>query len=225
MSNHDKVVPITRQMIYSRQTYTLNEKRVLAFMLSSKSNGSLYEANAINIIDCFEAINVSQASFFSNRNKLIEGLTLKTVDARNSSTQVIEQKVLFRQVTIQKEVITLKLNKNANDFFVPKKGELLGQFSLREFILLESIYAQRMYQLIMYYFSTEKNKFIISIKDLRFLLNVENKRGAFKRLNKEVLKVAKKQIEKHTKLKYEWVGIYTSKQYEALEFFDISIHK
>ena len=91
------------------------------------------------------------------------------------------------------------------------------QYSLMEFLLLPSIYSQRIYEFLKSW--DDKPETIISVLDLHEMLNTPNSfRANFTEFRRWVLEKAHKDISKHTKLIYEWEPIKKGRAVVAVRF-------
>ena len=91
------------------------------------------------------------------------------------------------------------------------------QYSLMEFLLLPSIYSQRIYEFLKSW--DDKPETIISVLDLHEMLNTPNSfRANFTEFRRWVLEKAHKDISKYTKLIYEWEPIKKGRSVIAIRF-------
>ena len=91
------------------------------------------------------------------------------------------------------------------------------QYSLMEFLLLPSIYSQRIYEFLKSW--DDKPETIISVLDLHEMLNTPNSfRANFTEFRRWVLEKAHKDISKYTKLIYEWEPIKKGRAVESVRF-------
>lgn len=91
------------------------------------------------------------------------------------------------------------------------------QYNLMEFLLLPSIYSQRIFELLKSW--DDKNEVKISIYDLHEILNVpESFRKDFRQFRTRVLEKSHKDILAHTSLRYEWEPIKKGRTVVVIRF-------
>ena len=213
---------VSQQMVYSKQTYTVHEKRLLAFLLHHQSSDNLFNVQKLNVSAWSAFIDILQNGFVASRHAIFEGLLHKPVSFFNPFSSMLEEKILFKKATFEKGNLFLKLSPYAKDYFFSKDENSLGKFLLCDYVRLRSFYAQRLFELLMFYLSTNRTHFSISLKDLRVIFNLEDKTLIFRSFRNDVLAAAYKQIRTHTSLTYEWQGISISHKYVEIEFYNIS---
>ena len=95
--------------------------------------------------------------------------------------------------------------------------QIYMQYNLMEFLLLPSIYSQRIFELLKSW--DDKNEVKISIYDLHEILNVpESFRKDFRQFRTRVLEKSHKDILAHTSLRYEWEPIKKGRAVVAIRF-------
>ncbi|MGM0609283.1 MAG: replication initiation protein, partial [Candidatus Muiribacteriota bacterium] len=79
-----------------------------------------------------------------------------------------------------------------------------------------SQYAYRLYEILKQYQVTGRR--VIEIKELRWILNIENSYKQWNDLKRKVLDIAEREINEHTDLKISWKPIKTGRKITALDF-------
>lgn len=83
--------------------------------------------------------------------------------------------------------------------------EKFGQYNLTEFMLLPSVYSQRIFELLKSW--TDKPEFTISLSDLFLTLDVPKTLQRYPDFRRKVLERAHKDISTRTGLRFEWEAI------------------
>lgn len=94
--------------------------------------------------------------------------------------------------------------------------EKFGQYNLTEFMLLPSVYSQRIFELLKSW--TDKPEFTISLSDLFLTLDVPKTLQRYPDFRRKVLERAHKDISTRTGLRFEWEAIKKGRSVSAIRF-------
>ncbi len=225
MSNKDLEVFQANKFIESRQSYGVNEKRLLSTLISfvKPTNKELAEYE-LSIKDWAKLLGISPKGLYGVADEITTALMMKIVAIKDPIALKFEKWHVLDTAKYDEGVLTLRLDKRMNDIFLELQAtKNFTHYELAEFVSLTSVHAQRIYELVKQYQHSKYRKRTIEITELKMMLGIEDKYPQFKEFRKYVLNVALKQIEGKTNLRYKWQGIKKGRSYSKIEFYEIHI--
>lgn len=223
MKNKDLEVFQANKFIESRQSYGVNEKRLLSTLISFvKPTDKELAEYELSIKDWAKLLGISPKGLYGVADEITTALMMKIVAIKDPIALKFEKWHVLDTAKYDEGVLTLRLDKRMNDIFLELQAtKNFTHYELAEFVSLTSVHAQRIYELVKQYQHSKHRKRTIEITELKMMLGIENKYPQFKEFRKYVLNVAIKQIEGKTNLRYKWRGIKKGRSYSKIEFYEI----
>jgi plasmid replication initiation protein len=215
------------KFIESRQTYSVNEKRLLSTLISFvKPTDEEFMEYELSIKDWAETLGVSPKGLYQVADEVTDGLMTKLVAVKDPVALTFDKWHVLDRAKYSEGVLTLKINKDMNNIFLQLRAtKNFTHYELAEFVTLTSTHAQRIYELMKQYQHSKNRERTIELTELREMLGLgEKKYKLFSDFRKYVLNIAKKQIEANTSLRYEWKGITKrGRKIHSIKFYEIHI--
>jgi len=209
----------------SKQTFNLNEKRVMQFIIAKiQPTDTEFRRYEIPIVEIADMANISTKNMYTFAKTLMVEMVTKFILLQDEEKQYAKAFNYFTELEYQSGVITVELNRNIHQLFlnIKKNKTHFTAYELTEFMTLSSVHAQRIYELVKQYSKSRQREREIPLLQLRELLNLENKYKLYSDFRKRVLDFSKEHIEKHTNLRFKWKGITKrGRKVVAIEFYDI----
>jgi len=212
--------------VESRQSYTVNEKRLLSTLISFvKPTDEEFSEYEISINDWAKMLKVNPNGLYQIADEITTGLMMKIVAIKDPKNLRFKKWHVLDTAEYEDGILRLKLDKKMNDIFLQlKASKNYTHYELMEFVGLTSTHAQRIYELVKQYQHSKQRKRKVTIEELKIMLGIEDKYPQFKEFRRKVLDVAYKQIHKNTTLRYEWKPIKKGRSYHEIEFYEIHIN-
>jgi plasmid replication initiation protein len=225
MKTKDLEVYQANSFVESRQSYTVNEKRLLSTIISFvKPTDMEFVEYEVNIRDWANMLGVSPKNLYQTADEITTGLMMKIVAIKDPVNLTFKKWHVLDEAEYQDGILKLKFDKKMNDIFLQlKESKNYTHYELMEFVSLTSTHAQRIYELLKQYQHSKHRKRRMTIEELKIMLGIENRYPQFKEFRRKVLDVAYKQIHKSTNLRYEWKPIKRGRSYHEIEFYKIHI--
>ena len=209
----------------SKQTFNLNEKRVMQFIIAKiKPTDTEFERYEIPIVEIADMANVSTKNMYPFAKTLMTEMVSKFIILEDKEQKLLKAFNYFTEIKYTSGVITVELNRNIHQLFLGIKRDKthFTAYELTEFMTLTSVHAQRIYELLKQYSKSRQREREIPLLELRKMVNVENKYKLYSDFRKRVLDFSKEHIEKHTNLRFKWEGITKrGRKIVAIRFYDI----
>ncbi len=116
-------------------------------------------------------------------------------------------------------MLTVSIHPKIRPHFLWFKDNVLqyARYNLLEFIMLPSVYSQRIFELLKSW--DDKPEFVVSIEELHeMLLTPKSHRENFKEFRIYVLEKARKDIHKHTSMRYTWTALKSGRRIGSIRF-------
>ena len=215
------------KFIESRQTYSVNEKRLLSTLISfvKPTDTELIEYE-LSIKDWAKTLGVSPKGLYQVADEVTDGLMTKLVAIKDPNSLSFDKFHVLDRAKYSEGVLTLKINKDMNDIFLQLRAtKNFTHYELAEFVTLTSTHAQRIYELMKQYQHSKNRERTIELTELREMLGLDEKKyKLFSNFRKHVLDISKKQIQDNTSLRYEWKGITKrGRKIHSIQFYEIHI--
>jgi plasmid replication initiation protein len=225
MKTKDLEVYQANSFVESRQSYTVNEKRLLSTIISFvKPTDMEFVEYEVNIRDWANMLGVSPKNLYQTADEITTGLMMKIVAIKDPVNLTFKKWHVLDEAEYQDGILKLKFDKKMNDIFLQlKESKNYTHYELMEFVSLTSTHAQRIYELLKQYQHSKHRKRRMTIAELKIMLGIEDKYPQYKFFKRDVLDVAYKQIHKSTNLRYEWKPIKRGRSYHEIEFYKIHI--
>jgi len=228
MKNKDLEVFQSNSFITSRQSYSVQEKRLLSTLISFvKPTDNQFIEYAISIKEWADLTGKTKDNFYKIADSVTDGLMSKIIKINRlgkDGNKAFKKFHVMSTANYEEGVLKLEISKDMNDIFLKlKASKNYTHYELIEFVTLTSTHAQRIYELVKQYQHSTNRKRTIEINELKKMLGIEGKYKLFKEFRKYVLNISLKQIEEKTKLRYKWRGIRKGRSYDKIEFYEIHI--
>jgi len=226
MKNKDLSVFQSNSFIESRQSYSLQEKRLLSTIISFvKPTDDKFIEYEFSIAEWADLAGKTKENFYQIADSVTDGLMGKIIKINRVGKDGNKAFKKFHVMSIgdyDSGILRLEISKDMNDIFLQLKNKgNYTRYELMEFLSLTSTHAQRIYELVKQYQHSEHRKRTIELTELKMMLGIEGKYPQFKFFRVKVLDVALKQIEEKTNLRYKWRGIKRGRSYNKIEFYKI----
>lgn len=228
MKNKDLEVFQANSFIESRQSYTLQEKRLLSTIISFvKPTDTNFITYDFSIKEWADLTGKTKENFYQIADDVTDGLMGKIIKIDKigkDGKKAFKKFHVMSTANYEDGVLELEISKDMNDIFLQLQSKKnYTHYELIEFVTLTSTHAQRIYELIKQYQHSKNRKRTIGLFDLKTMLGIEDKYKEFKEFRRKVLNVALKQIEEHTTLRYKWQGVKRGRKIHSIEFYEIHI--
>jgi len=228
MKNKDLEVFQANSFIESRQSYTLQEKRLLSTIISFvKPTDTNFITYDFSIKEWADLTGKTKENFYQIADDVTDGLMGKIIKIDKigkDGKKAFKKFHVMSTANYEDGVLKLEISKDMNDIFLQLQSKKnYTHYELIEFVTLTSTHAQRIYELIKQYQHSKNRKRTIGLFDLKTMLGIEDKYKEFKEFRRKVLNVALKQIEEHTTLRYKWQGVKRGRKIHSIEFYEIHI--
>jgi len=209
----------------SKQTFNLNEKRVMQFIIAKiKPTDTEFKRYEIPITEIADMAKISTKNMYSFAKTLMVDMVTKFILLQDEEKQRLKAFNYFTELEYQSGILTVELNKNIHQLFlnIKKNKTHFTAYELTEFMTLSSTHAQRIYEILKQYSKSKQREREIPLIELRELLNVENKYKLYSDFRKRILDFSKEHIEKNTNLRFKWEGITKrGRKVVAIRFYEI----
>ena len=228
MKNKDLEVFQANSFIESRQSYSLQEKRLLSTIISFvKPTDTNFITYDFSIKEWADLTGKTKENFYQIADDVTDGLMGKIIKIDKISKdgkKAFKKFHVMSTANYEDGVLELEISKDMNNIFLQLQSKKnYTHYELIEFVTLTSTHAQRIYELIKQYQHSKNRKRTIGLFDLKTMLGIEDKYKEFKEFRRKVLNVALKQIEEHTTLRYKWQGVKRGRKIHSIEFYEIHI--
>jgi plasmid replication initiation protein len=209
----------------SKQTFNVNEKRVMQFIIAKiKPTDTEFERYTIPISDIADMAKISSKNMYTFAKTLMVDMITKFVLLQDEEQQKIKAFNYFTELEYHSGIITVELNRNIHQLFLQLKRNKTAftAYELTEFMTLSSFHAQRIYELLKQYSKSKQREREIPMEQFRELLNIQNKYKLYADFRKRILEYAHKHIEENTNLRYKWAGVTKrGRKVIAIHFYEI----
>ena len=228
MKNKDLEVFQSNSFIESRQSYTVQEKRLLSTIISFvKPTDTNFITYDFSIKEWADLTGKTKENFYQIADSVTDGLMSKIIKIDRigkDGKKAFKKFHVMSTANYEDGVLELEISKDMNDIFLQLQAKKnYTHYELVEFVTLTSTHAQRIYELVKQYQHSKNRKRTIEVSELKIMLGIEDKYKEFKEFRKYVLNIALKQIEEYTALRYKWQGIKRGRKIHSIEFYEIHI--
>ena len=228
MKNKDLEVFQANSFIESRQSYTLQEKRLLSTIISFvKPTDKNFITYDFGIEEWADLTGKTKENFYQIADSVTDALMSKKLEIPRigkDGKKAFKKFHLMSTADYDSGVLELEISKDMNDIFLQlQSSKNYTHYELVEFLTLTSTHAQRIYELIKQYQHSKDRKRTIEVVELKKMLGIEDKYKEYKEFRKYVLNIALKQISENTTLRYKWKGIKKGRKTFEIEFYEIHI--
>ena len=212
--------------VESRQTYTVNEKRLLSTIISFvKPTDKEFVEYEFSVREWAELTGKTKENFYQIAEDVTDGLMSKIIKVDRigkDGKKAFKKFHVMSTANYEDGVLHLEISKDMNDIFLQlSESKKYTHYELVEFVTLTSTHAQRIYELLKQYQHHKDRKRKLKISELKESLGIEDKYKEYKFLKRDVLDIAERQIHKNTNLRYKWKPIKRGRSYYEIEFYEI----
>ncbi len=211
--------------VESRQTYTVQEKRLLSTLIAHiKPSDEEFITYNISIEDLATVSKTSKHNFYNIADDITDSLMSKIIKINIDDKKGFKKFHVISRAEYQEGILSLQIHSDMNDIFLKlQESKQFTAYCLVDFISLTSTHAQRIYELLKQYEHSKQKERTLTIDDLKIMLGIDKKYARYIDFKRKVLDIALKQIEEHTTLRYKWKGEKTGRKITSIHFFDIKI--
>jgi len=212
----------------SRQEFSLNEKRVLQYVIANiKPTDTEFKQYVIPITNIAELADISPKNMYSFGKDLMKTMLSKFIILEDPKNLRLKGFNYFERLEYYQGDLTIQLHQEVHHLFleIQKSKKGFTAYELTEFMTLTSTYAQRIYELMKQYSRSKQRERTIEIADLREMFGLDPKKyKLFSDFRKRVLELSHKMIEKETSLRYKWETLSVKgRKVTAIRFYQIHI--
>ena len=208
----------------SKQTFNVNEKRVMQFIISKiKPTDTEFKRYEIPILEIADMAKISTANMYPFAKTLMVDMLSKFIILQDEKKRM-KGFNYFTELVYKNGIFTVELNRNIHHLFLQliENKTNFTAYELTEFMTLSSSHAQRIYELVKQYSKSKQREREIPILELKEMLNIKDKYKLYANFRKRVLDFSKEHIEEHTNLRYKWEGITKrGRKVVAIRFYEI----
>ncbi len=210
----------------SRQEFTLNEKRVMQFIIAKiKPIDTEFIEYVLPISEIADMANITADNMYKFGKTLMISMIGKFILLEDEKTQRAKAFNYFHHIDYHNGEITIQLHEYVHHLFLELKKDKINftAYELTEFMTLTSTYAQRIYELLKQYNRSKNRERTIELKELRNMLAIEeNKYTRFGNFRVNILELAHKLIEENTTLRYKWEATTKrGRKIHSIRFYEI----
>ena len=208
-----------------KQTFNLNEKRVMQFIIAKiQPTDTEFKRYEIPIVEIADMAKISTANMYPFAKTLMVEMVTKFILLQDEEKQHLKAFNYFTELEYQSGVLAVELNRNIHQLFlnIKKNKTHFTAYELTEFMTLSSVHAQRIYELVKQYSKSKQREREIELSELKKMMNIEDKYKLYSDFRKRVLDFSKEHIEENTNLRFKWKGVTKrGRKVVAIEFYDI----
>jgi len=209
----------------SKQRFSLNEKRVMQFIIAKiKPTDTEFKRYEIPISEIADMANISTKNMYPFAKNLMVEMLSKFILLQDEKSQKLKGFNYFTELEYQSGTLTVELNKNIHQLFLQLKQNKTAftAYELTEFMTLSSTHAQRIYELLKQYSKSKQRERTIELEELRDILDVKDKYPRYGNFRTRVLEYVHSHIEENTALRYKWKGVTKrGRKVVAIKFYEI----
>lgn len=211
--------------VESRQTYTVQEKRLLSTLIAHiKPSDEEFVKYDISIEDLAMVSKTTKENFYNITDDITDSLMSKIIKIDTDDKKGFKKFHVISRAEYQDGVLSLQIHSDMNNIFLKlQESKQFTAYNLVDFIALSSTHAQRIYELLKQYEHSKQKERTITIDDLKKMLGIDKKYKIYSAFKEKVLDIALKQIGEHTTLRYQWEGKKTGRKITSIRFYNISI--
>ena len=192
--------------------FTVLELKVIEFLISQTDyfKDKTYIAKkqnkfvSIRAVDLAQVINANAKNMYSVAKKLVSGLLKKSIEVGYIDThgkRAFKGSNFFNNITYANNIFEFEINYAILNHFIELKKSFT-RISLKYLMALNSVYAIKLYKLLMQYRIVKKR--VLTVDEMRTFLVLDNKFNQFSDIRKKVIEIAVKQINEFTDLLVEF---------------------
>jgi len=211
--------------VESRQTYTVQEKRLLSTLIAHiKPSDEEFITYNISIEDLATVSKTSKHNFYNIADDITDSLMSKIIKINIDDKKGFKKFHVISRAEYQEGILSLQIHSDMNDIFLKlQESKQFTAYHLVDFISLTSTHAQRIYELLKQYEHSKQKERTLTIDNLKKMLGIDKKYARYIDFKRKVLDIALKQIEEYTTLRYQWEGKKTGRKITSIHFFDIKV--
>lgn len=191
------------------------EPRLLALVVSQiKPDDEDFKNFTVSVDDLIKEEGGKDHKYIFSIVKSLQG---KQLIFNENGEDITTSVFSFCSYNRQKRTITARFDPFLKPHYLALKKGLFTQYSLFEFLMLPSIYSQRMFEILKSW--DDKPEVIFELENLYKILDVPpTHKKDFAQFRLRVLEKAHKDIHKHTSLTYEWEPIKKGRAVCGIKF-------
>jgi plasmid replication initiation protein len=201
----------------SKQQFSLQEQKIVAFIINQIDHKTtilpeqewVFEIPLASLLEHMTRVELKKAASDINEKRL-------WIEGDNESWQVITP---FPSVEYdsEKRIVRVIMSSQIIPFFV-ELGKQYTKYHFNIFLLFESVYSQRFYQMLMMYIGRKQKTFTYNVANLQGVLNCEYPN--FKDFRRRVLDVAQREISEKASLNFT----YTPSKKEGKKIIELEFN-
>ena len=191
----------------------ISSRILIKFISLIKTDDEDFHEYSIKAVDIMN--NYDGGKSYKELEKACDLLTSAIYRESNKNNSFLKMP-LFQFISFKNNIITAKFNPYLKEFLLNLKTNFT-QYKINEFLILPSLYSQRIFEYLMSWHN--HNQVIVDIDELHSFLNTPiTFRKNFIHMRLRVLDKAYKDINERTSLKYEWEALKTKNKVTAIRF-------
>lgn len=196
----------SNELINMKHDLTLDEYRIIRCVISLiQPNDEEFKSVAIKVKNLADMIGIENKNYYKQVQDAVESIHRKVAVFKDPKNKYYKHYSWVDSATYIKGsgIIIIKLADDMKEHLIGLT-ENYTSYKLQYTLPLKSEYSIRLYEILYSLFKKKIYEKEISIKELRFLLNIENKLEKISHFKKRVLDKAQEELEKYTNIKFEY---------------------
>lgn len=211
----NSLVVKSNKLIEAKYKLNLNEQKIILYAVSKLNRNK----DKFNILDLktneFTNLIDTSPKRYSEIRKIVKGMMDKKVIINTSKSELITNWVSSIEYIKNTGIIELEFSEKLVPYLLQLK-EQYTKYDIKNILYLKNKYSIRIFELLKQYEKIGKRE--IKIDDLKKMLGCENKYKQFKEFKRNVLEIAKKEVNEHTDIDFEYKKITQGRKVIGIEF-------
>ena len=216
----------------SRQNFSVEEKKIMQIIISqikpTDTPNTTYVVSMRNLMGIFSEhldekdLKNKQKTLYSQTKRVAARMAGQVFVSENESAKKFNMRPFFGEFDYDNGTLSVEFNPKLQQLFfhLLENSRTFTSYELSEFLLLDSKYAQRIFELLKQYESARSRS--IKLDELRYILGADGKAyDLFSNFRRRVLENAHERILSHTSLRYKWKIVKEGRKVVAIHFYDI----
>ena len=206
---------------YYDMDLSANEHKIIKYAISKiKLNDTQFPDYSFDVKEFVKAANVKGGNYYKEVEKIADELSKKRIKVK--SKEAIGYFPWFSAIVYQKGVVHISFNHHIKDLLLQLE-QTFTNYPFEVITPLKSAYSLRLFELLKQYEKIGYRR--MKIDDLRRMLGIRDKYSEYSAMKQRVLKKAHSELNKKTKLSFEYEEVKEGRKVVAIDFFIKSNYK
>ncbi len=206
---------------YYDMDLSANEHKIIKYAISKiKLNDTQFPDYSFDVKEFVKAANVKGGNYYKEVEKIADELSKKRIKVK--SKEAIGYFPWFSAIVYQKGVVHISFNHHIKDLLLQLE-QTFTNYPFEVITPLKSAYSLRLFELLKQYEKIGYRR--MKIDELRRMLGIRDKYSEYSAMKQRVLKKAHSELNKKTKLSFEYEEVKEGRKVVAIDFFIKSNYK